>query len=47
MKPKKDSPGVYPPPPLFYVVIFFFSILLQHYITISKDFFEGDKQTRY
>lgn len=41
MKPKKDSPGVYPPPPLFYVVIFFFSILLQHYISISNDFFEG------
>jgi protein-S-isoprenylcysteine O-methyltransferase Ste14 len=42
MKPKKDSPGVYPPPPLFYVVIFFISILLQHYISISKDFFEGN-----
>ena len=42
MKQKKDSPGVYPPPPLFYVVIFFISILLQHYISISKDFFEGN-----
>ena len=42
MKSKKDSPGVYPPPPLFYVVIFFISILLQHYVSISRDFFEGN-----
>jgi len=41
MKVKKDSPGVYPPPPLFYVVIFFISILLQHYISLSYDFFES------
>ncbi len=42
MKAKKDSPGVYLPPPLFYVAIFFISILLQHYITLSKDFFESN-----
>jgi protein-S-isoprenylcysteine O-methyltransferase Ste14 len=42
MKLKKDSPGVFLPPPLFYVVIFFLSILLQHYISISKYFFEGN-----
>ncbi|MBS1536948.1 MAG: isoprenylcysteine carboxylmethyltransferase family protein [Bacteroidetes bacterium] len=42
MKQKKDSPGVYPPPPLFYVVIFFISILLQNYISIPRDFFEGN-----
>jgi protein-S-isoprenylcysteine O-methyltransferase Ste14 len=43
MKTKKDSPGVYPPPPLFYVAIFFISILLQHYISLSNNFFEGEK----
>ncbi len=39
MKTKTDSPGVYPPPPLFYVATFFLSILFQHYIHISKNFF--------
>ena len=42
MKPKKDSPGVYPPPPLFYVGIFFISILLKRYLSIPRDFFEGN-----
>jgi protein-S-isoprenylcysteine O-methyltransferase Ste14 len=42
MKPKKDNPGVYPPPPLFYVGTFFISILVQHYISISNDFFKGN-----
>jgi len=42
MKRKKDSPGVYLPPPLFYVLLFFASILLQHYLPLSRKYFESN-----